>query len=134
VKLVGEMGGTAEDLLFPGLNAADIFFTQAEVDELEAVLAVRAEGFRQAGGSALGGGGRVVELVGKVSGELAERGEFLGLLLDAGYLAYAVEQCGDHALGHGGDGLKHLREVGFGVEQRPDRRDSEALAAVGFHA
>ncbi len=126
--------GAAEDVFFPGLNAANLLFGEAEVDELEAVFAVGCERAGEAGGGALRGGGRVVEFVGQVAGEFTERGELFSLLLDAGYFAHAVEQRGDYALGHGRDGLKHLRKDGLGNDERPDRRDGEALPAVGLHA
>ena len=48
VSLAGERGGTVEDGLFPGLNALDLLFIEAEVDELEAVGAVGAECLGQA--------------------------------------------------------------------------------------
>ena len=88
----------------------------------------------EAGGGALGGGGGVVELVGEVGGELAEGGEFFRLQLHAGDFADAVEQDGDAALRHGGDGGEHLRELGFGDVERPGVADAVAVAAVALHA
>ncbi len=71
---------------------------EAEVDELEAVVAVGAQLGDEAGGGALRGRGGIVELVGQVAGQLAERGELFRLLLDAGDFAHAVKQRGDDAL------------------------------------
>ena len=101
----------------------DLLFVEAKIDELEAVLAVGAERADQAGGGALRGRGGVVELVGQVAGQLAEGGKLFSLLLDAGDFAHAVEQGGDDALGHGGDGLEHLRkdELGESAAPRPAR-------------
>jgi hypothetical protein len=72
--------------------------------------------------------------VGEVGGELAEGGELLGLHLDAGDLADAIEQDGDAALAHGGDGGEHLREFFLGDVERPDVADGVAVAAVALHA
>ena len=80
------------------------------------------------------GGGGIVELMGQVARELAEGGELFSLLLDAGDFANPVEEGGNDALGHGGNGLKHLREEGLGDEERPEGRDGESLSAVAFHA
>jgi hypothetical protein len=63
--------------------------------------------------------------VGQVAGQLAQGGELFRLLLDAGDLAHAVEQRGDHALGHGRDGLEHLRKQRFVNQQRPDRETAK---------
>ncbi len=102
--------GAAQDFLFPGFDAVNLLVGEAEVDELEAVFAIGAQLHDEAGGGALRGGGGVVELVGQIAGELAESGELFSLLLDAGDFADAIEQRGDDALRHGGNGLEHLRE------------------------
>src|ERR1017187_5319683 len=52
--------------------------------ELLLLIAELAEFAEETGGGALGRGGWVVEFVGKVGRELAERGELLRLQLDAG--------------------------------------------------
>ena len=71
---------------------SNLFLSEAEIDELEAVVAIGGECAGQAGGGALRGGGGVVELVGKVAGELAQGGELFSLLLDAGDFADTVEE------------------------------------------
>ncbi len=72
--------------------------------------------------------------MGQVAGQLAEGGELFGLLLDACDLADAVNEGGNHALGHGGNGLEHLGEQRLVNEQRRDRGDGKSLAAGGLHA
>ena len=124
----------AEDLPLPGLDGLNLLFAQTQIHELEAVLAVGAQFSDQARGGALGRGGRIVQLVSQVAGQLAQGGELLGLLLDAGHLADPVEEHRDHPLGHGGDGLEHLREERFGNEQRPHIGDGKSLAAGSLHA
>ena len=70
----------------------------------------------------------------QIAGQLPERRELFRLLLDARDLADAVEQRGNHALRHGGDGRQHLREERAVNQQRPNGRDGESLAAVALHA
>ena len=77
---------------------------------MKRLLRLARECVDQAGGGALRGGGGIVELMGQVAGQLAQGGELFSLLLDARDFADAVEQRGNDALGHGGNGLKHLRE------------------------
>jgi hypothetical protein len=102
------------------------------IDQLEAVAAIGAQCGEQAGRGALRGRGGIVELVRQIAGQLGPGRELLRLLLDAGDLAHAVEQRGDHALRHGGDGRQHLRKKRAVNQQRPDGRDGESLAAVAF--
>ena len=90
----------------------------AEAILLVAVLAQLAE---EAGGGALRGGGGVVELVREIGGEFAEGGELFRLLLHARDLADAVEQDGDAALRHGGDGGEHLGKERLVDVERPRR-------------
>src|ERR1017187_10919436 len=125
MQLAGERDDAIEDVLFPGLNGDNLLVGQTEVDELEAVEAVGAECFSKAGGGALSGRGGIVELVRQIAGELAEGVELFSLLLDSGNFAHAVEQRGDHALGHGRDGLKHLGKESHGNEERSEEHTSE---------
>ena len=83
---------------------------------------------------ALRGGCGIVKLVRQISGQLTESRELFSLLLNARDFADAVEQRGDNALRHGGDGREHFRENRAMNQQRPDRRDGESLAAVALHA
>ena len=87
----------------------------------------------EAGGGALGGRGGVVELMGEVGGELAERGELLGLHLHAGDFADTVEQDGDAALSHRGNRGEHVGELLFGDVERPGVADAVAVSAVALH-
>ena len=70
----------------------------------------------------------------EVGGEFAESGELFGLLLHAGDFADAVEQDGDAALAHGGDGEEQSGEEVLMEIERPGLADGEAIAAVGLHA
>src|SRR5258708_39164701 len=83
-----------------------------ETEAADAILLIArlAQLREEAGGGALRGGGRVVELVGEVRGQLAQGGQLLRLLLHARDLAYAVKQYRDAALGHRGDRGEHLGE------------------------
>src|SRR5208337_3596629 len=86
--LARERRGAVEDVFFPGLNALDLLFIEAKVDELEAVGAVGAERAGEAGGGALRGRSWVVEFVGEIAGKFAESCQLFSLLLDAGYFSY----------------------------------------------
>ena len=88
----------------------------------------------QAGGGTLRGGSGIVELVREIASQFAQGSELFSLLLDAGDFAHAIEEGGDDALRHGGNGREHRRKLGFIDKQRPYRSNGEALAAVELHA
>ena len=105
-----------------------------QIDQLEPIGAVGAQGGQQAGGGALRGRSGIVEFMRQVAGQLPQSRELLRLLLNASDLAHAVEQSGDHALRHGGDGRQHLRKKRAVNQQDPHRGNGESLAAVALHA
>src|ERR1017187_6096953 len=109
----------AEDFLLPELDSADLVLVKAQIDQLEAILTIGAQLGNQAGGCALGRGGRVVQFVRQIAGKLAQSVEFFGLLLNAGNFAHAVKQGGDYPLAHGWNSLQHLRENRLGNQQGP---------------
>ncbi len=88
----------------------------------------------EAGGGALGGGGRVVELVREIGSELTEGDELFGLLVHAGEVADAIQEQSDAALADGWDGAEHLgKEILMDVEH-PDGADAAAVCSPGLHA
>jgi hypothetical protein len=111
-----------------------LLFGEAEIAEAVLVIAVLAELAEERGCGSLGGGGGVIEFVGEIGSEFAEGGEFFGLLLHAGDLADAVEQDGDAALSHGGDGSEHVGEELFREGESPCGTDGEAVSSPGFHS
>ncbi len=107
---------------------------EAQTAEHEFLMAVGLEFLDEAGGRALRRRGGIVQLVGQVAGQLAQSIQLLGLLLQAGHLADAIEQDGDAALRHGGDGRQHLGKH-FAIDlQAPDVGGGKAVAAEGLHA
>ncbi len=135
-QLVGIRSGrepAAHHLLLPVFNAANLLLVQAEVDELEAVLAVGAQLCYQAGRSPLCRRGWIVQFVGQIAGQLAQCGQFLSLLLHARHLAYPVQQRGDDALAHRWNHPQHLRKQRLVDQDRPDLADGVPLTAVADH-
>ena len=96
--------------VLPGIHVAKLLLGEAQIHQPEAVLAIGTEFHRQAGGRALRSRSGIVEFVRQVTRKFAQGRELLGLLLDAGDFADAVEQGGDHALRHAGNGLEHGRK------------------------
>jgi hypothetical protein len=90
------------DFALPALDRQHLFGSKAERDQAIASIAHGVQFGQDAAGCSLRGGRWVVQFVGQVAGQLAERGEFLALLLDARDFADAVEQSGDDALAEEG--------------------------------
>src|ERR1700733_5864567 len=128
---VSSHAGTS--ILHPRSIACDLLLGKTEIAEAIFLFTVLAQFAEEAGGAALGRGGRVVQLMAEVRGEFAEGVEFFRLLLNAGDLADPIEQHGDAALAHGGDGGEHLGEQSVGNVERPDRTETEALTAIVLH-
>ena len=134
VAVDGDVGHASANALDPILVEGGLLFGEAEGAELVLLVSVLAELSVEGGGGALGGGCGVVELMGEVSGELAEGGELLGLLLHAGDFADAVEEDVDAALAHGRDGCEHVVEKRFVDVEDPDGSYGVSVASVALHA
>ena len=126
--------GSRENLLLPLHDPLHLLFSEAKRDELDAIAPVAAQGREQGCGGALRGRCGIIELMREIPGQLAQGCELFRLLLNACDFADAIEQCGDDALRHRGDGLEHLRKNRAVNQQRPDGRNGKSLAAVAFHA
>src|SRR5260370_21348962 len=127
----GDMVAGAPD---PGMIAAQFFVgLEASAEAVCGVVGLREFG-GEAGGGALGGGGRIIELVREIGGELAEGEELFGLLVHAGEVADAIEQEGDAALADGGDGEEHRGEEILMDVEYPDGAYGAAVGAPGLHA
>ena len=70
----------------------------------------------------------------EIAGQFAQRVQLLGLLLDACDFTHAVQERGDGALRHRGNGCEHGREQGPVKAKRQDVADREADPAVCLHA
>ncbi len=121
-------------ILLPVTHHEQMRFIETKAAETELLVSVDMQLIEQAGCGALRCRGRIVHLMREIAGELAECVELFGLLLQAGDFAHAVEQDGDAALRHRGNGSQHLREDGLWKVESPCVGNDIAVAAVGLHA
>src|SRR5260370_8196198 len=130
----GGGGDMVAGALGPGMIAAELFVGLEESAEAVFGLVGVAEFGGEAGGGALGGGGRIIELVREIGGELAEGEELFGLLVHAREVADAIEQEGDAALADGGDDEEHRGEEILMNVGHPAGANAAAVGSPRLHA